>query len=198
MGFRKKAKEKKGARDANEVGLLPVDCRPKGRLVFHVNSHERPARVDLTPEGQIRVMFFGGGRAEVPWVSLAGIGFLTSSSSASWEPLPLLGLWENFGGVYDEAEYRRVKALAVNKDGGEPGTPAGFCVVKGLIQILPVGLVSVLKTAWAVFSSTSHRDPEQTTCALHYQHYPASRRGGRVPTVSPIRGQIVFSVARPP
>lgn len=62
-----------GRRDYNEpIDTLPPELRPDKRLVFNVNSHEVPSRIDILPNG--RVMWTAGNKAH-GWVSLDNISY---------------------------------------------------------------------------------------------------------------------------
>lgn len=50
--------------------VLPKNCRPRGRLIFNLNNHERTARVDVLPSGEVK--WIAGGRRH-RWMSLTGI-----------------------------------------------------------------------------------------------------------------------------
>lgn len=78
------------------IATLPPDMRPKKRLIFNVNTHERTARVDVLPSGQIH---FVTGQTAHNWVSLDGISFVTGKTY----PLPLTPGWQNYGGAYAAA-----------------------------------------------------------------------------------------------
>lgn len=56
----------------NDIGWLPEECRPKGRLIFGQNRHEYTSRVDVSKNGKVR--FIKGGKTR-DWVSLSGIAF---------------------------------------------------------------------------------------------------------------------------
>lgn len=75
------------------VATLPSDMRPKQRLVFNVNTHDRTARVDVLANGQIH---FVAGNTAHGWVSLDGISFRLGNSTA----LKLTPGWANYGQGY--------------------------------------------------------------------------------------------------
>ena len=54
------------------VATLRSEYRPAKRLVFNVNADENPARVDVYPNGVVRVEVGG---TEFGWISLSGITF---------------------------------------------------------------------------------------------------------------------------
>merc|ERR550517_2275093 len=56
-----------------DIAQLPVECRPTKRLIFNLNNHEKTARVDVEPNGN--VVWDAGGQ-DHGWVSLTGIVFL--------------------------------------------------------------------------------------------------------------------------
>lgn len=61
------------------IALLPVECRPQGRLIFTVSNHNYNApgggslRVDILANGEI---VFVGGDKHHDWLSLSGISFI--------------------------------------------------------------------------------------------------------------------------
>lgn len=84
---------KTGGGKWGHVATLPSNMRPKQRLVFNVNTHERTARVDVLPNGQIH---FVAGNTAHKWVSLDGITFSLGNSTA----LKLAPGWGNYGQGY--------------------------------------------------------------------------------------------------
>lgn len=83
------------------IATLPSDMRPKKRLVFNLNTHERTARVDVLPNGQIQ---FVTGQTAHNWVSLDGISFITGKTN----PLNLTAGWQNYSGGYATANTLKV------------------------------------------------------------------------------------------
>lgn len=75
------------------IATLPAGMRPKKRMIFNVNTHDRNARVDVWPNGQIH---FVVGQRGFNWVSLDGISFVTAKTY----PLRLSSGWQNYGGGY--------------------------------------------------------------------------------------------------
>lgn len=84
---------KPGGGKWGHVATLPSDMRPKQRLVFNVSTHDRTARVDVLPNGQIH---FVTGNTGYKWVSLDGISFSTAKSN----PVKLASGWANYGQGY--------------------------------------------------------------------------------------------------
>jgi hypothetical protein len=83
------------------IATLPGDMRPKKRLIFNLNTHNRTARVDVLPNGQIH---FVAGQTAYNWVSLDGISFVTGKTY----PLKLTSGWQNYGGEYAAANELKV------------------------------------------------------------------------------------------
>jgi hypothetical protein len=54
------------------IAMLPVEIRPKGRLVFGTNSNKNNTRIDIFPDGNIKVILRNN---DVSWISLCGIVF---------------------------------------------------------------------------------------------------------------------------
>jgi len=54
------------------VWTIPKNLAPKQRLVFNLNNHAKPARVDVYPDG--RVVWIAGGK-DHGWISLSGIRY---------------------------------------------------------------------------------------------------------------------------
>ncbi len=63
----------RGAAWGRPMAILPPGHRPRKRLIFNLNNHERTARVDVMPNGQIK--WVAGGRGH-GWVSLSGMHFM--------------------------------------------------------------------------------------------------------------------------
>lgn len=83
------------------IATLPGGMRPTKRLIFNVNTHDRTARVDVLPNGQIH---FVTGQRGYNWVSLDGISFMTGKTY----PLKLTSGWKNYGGGYAAANELKV------------------------------------------------------------------------------------------
>ena len=83
------------------IGTLPGTMRPDKRLIFNLNTDDRTARVDVTPNGQMIWMSRAPARS---WISLNGIGFEKRSGAG----LQLLGGWRNYGGEFRPASWKRV------------------------------------------------------------------------------------------
>jgi len=75
---------------------LPKGMRPSGRLIFNVDNHGAPVRMDVMPDG--RIMWTAGAKAH-GWLSLSGITFNVKKG----RPLPLVNGWKNYGGGYAPA-----------------------------------------------------------------------------------------------
>jgi len=56
------------------IGELGEDCRPDGRLLFHVNQHDREHRIDVLPDGRV-LWNHGQWSDEAEWLSMDGIRF---------------------------------------------------------------------------------------------------------------------------
>ena len=56
------------------VGRLPSGYRPKKELLFNINGHDATARIDIQPDGAIRVVT---GTSRYDWATLSGIVFST-------------------------------------------------------------------------------------------------------------------------
>lgn len=54
------------------MARLPPQCRPAKRLVFHINAHEKSARVDVLPNGFVQ--WIAGQKKD--WVTFDGIRFV--------------------------------------------------------------------------------------------------------------------------
>ncbi len=96
------------------VAKLPKACRPKARLVFTVNNHDWPARVDILPDGKILWL---GGHGDKPWMSLGGIIF----STVGGKPLTLESGWKNLGQDHHKAYFRKQQGLVVLGGSIKPG-----------------------------------------------------------------------------
>jgi len=56
-----------------QIGYLPNGCRPRRRLIFAANAHDRAARIDVLPSGEV---YYVSNRSPWDWVSLSGINFV--------------------------------------------------------------------------------------------------------------------------
>lgn len=56
------------------IGRLPVNCRPRGRLVFNANQNQWTQRIDVDMSGDIT---WAAGQRVEDWISLDGIAFPT-------------------------------------------------------------------------------------------------------------------------
>jgi len=96
------------------LATLPEDCRPAdGALIFTVNNHAKPARVNVESNGEIRWVAGGNNHH---FISLSGIVF---SPTAVGYAIPLENGWSNYGKGYAPAKYRVVN---------------GICFLEGLIS----------------------------------------------------------------
>jgi len=103
------------------IAELPDKCRPSKRLVFSLNNHASPSRIEVSKLGMIE--WKGGGRSH-GWVSLSGIVFAADTKYTTKLKLKQ-GAWKPY----------------TTKIKGEMGTPSftlsdGFCCVEGTIQAL--------------------------------------------------------------
>ena len=57
------------------VCILPIDCRPKGELIFNINNHDILLRFDVCPNGEV---IYCAGNHISNWISLDGIHFFTA------------------------------------------------------------------------------------------------------------------------
>jgi hypothetical protein len=94
------------------VATLPLECRPKHRLVFSTNLHQYSERVDVLPSGQI--VWVGGTMAH-GWLSLDGLVFVTDarvyagprleSHKMQTKALALGSSWTPFGPGYRAPQF---------------------------------------------------------------------------------------------
>ena len=83
------------------IAQLPEGYRPSEKLVFNVNSHSTPARVDILVDG--RIMWVNGEiRHCHGHISLAGINFHVGTGK---ETLPLTNGWVAYGNEYGTPTY---------------------------------------------------------------------------------------------
>merc|ERR1712139_136568 len=94
------------------MAVLPGNCRPRKRLIFNLNNHGKPARVDVQTNGH--VTWHAGGR-DHHWISLGGIMFATDNGKG----LAVHSRWRNYGHSYGSA--------TVSKQGN-------LCLVSGLVR----------------------------------------------------------------
>lgn len=74
------------------ICTLPVGYRPTHRLVFATSSNSAAGRIDVAPNGEVRIVI--GSNA---WISLDGIRFVTSTAGYTWTPPTLQNGWVNYG-----------------------------------------------------------------------------------------------------
>jgi len=82
---------------ANKIATLPGDCKPKTRMSFLVNHNEYSLRVDLLPNGDIRV---ADGPRKHPWLSLDGIRYSMIPRMRGIRLPPLTGFPARAGRAY--------------------------------------------------------------------------------------------------
>jgi hypothetical protein len=102
----------RGGHWGHNMVVLPTNCRPKKRLIFNMNNHAKPARVDVQTNGA--VTWHAGGR-DHHWISLGGIMFSTNAGVA----IPLQNGWTDYGHGYGP--------ITVEKTGG-------LCLASGLLR----------------------------------------------------------------
>ncbi len=85
-----------GSIKGGDYGLLwtiPKNMAPPQQLVFNLNNHAKPTRIDVLPDG--RILWVAGGR-DHGWLSLAGITY----SVKKGKPLSLVYGWKPEGGKW--------------------------------------------------------------------------------------------------
>ena len=82
------------------IARLPVGLRPGKQLIYEVTSNNTAGRVDIYPDGTIRII-----NGDAAWFSLEGIQFLPSGSPYVFTALPLSNGWVNYGGSWETAGY---------------------------------------------------------------------------------------------
>eukprot|EP00947_MAST-08B_sp_MAST-8B-sp1_P000266 g266.t1 len=92
------------------IGNFPGDCRPKKRLMFNLNNHQYPLRIDVRHDGHF---YYQGGHRRHNWLSLSGIAFALKNQRG----LQMHNGWRCHGGEWQCPTY------AVNN---------GICIVEGL------------------------------------------------------------------
>lgn len=70
---------------------LPIGYRPSHRLIFQTDSVAAASRVDVLPNGDVRIMSGGA-----PWLILDGIRFTPSTASYSWTNHTFQNGWNNY------------------------------------------------------------------------------------------------------
>lgn len=86
------------------IATLPKRLWPNKRLVFSLNNHQNPTRIDVTPEGD--VVWMAGGTSH-GWLSLSGIQFPRNQEQA----LPLTNGWGFYGASYGKPSYKKSNGL---------------------------------------------------------------------------------------
>lgn len=97
-----------------DIVVLPLECRPRDRLVFAINQNERCGRLDVLPDG--RVLYIDG--PLISWVSLDGVYFIAdapaprASPIVSWKEatttrVPMNSGWRDFGEGFAPATFTR-------------------------------------------------------------------------------------------
>ncbi|MEX2451210.1 MAG: hypothetical protein WD407_10175 [Rhodospirillales bacterium] len=94
------ARRAQGAKEWVPIATLPAGLRPARRMIFNVNTHDRTARVDVLPNGQI---LYVTGNTGYGWVSLDGISYSLTQGTA----LALASGWRNYSAQYAEARVVR-------------------------------------------------------------------------------------------
>jgi len=77
------------------LAILPTNCRPANRAIFHV---PQLGRVDVLPDGQV---LFVAGNAGAAYASLSTISFPVKG--APRRILATIGQWTGYGGAYGNA-----------------------------------------------------------------------------------------------
>jgi hypothetical protein len=75
---------------------LPAGMRPQKHMIFNLNVHDNTARVDVYPNGEIRM---NAGNTGYGWISLDGIVFPVTDGNQ----LPLQAGWRNYGQGFSDA-----------------------------------------------------------------------------------------------
>eukprot|EP00931_Biecheleriopsis_adriatica_P096057 TRINITY_DN6969_c0_g1_i4.p1 TRINITY_DN6969_c0_g1~~TRINITY_DN6969_c0_g1_i4.p1 ORF type:complete len:1741 (-),score=336.34 TRINITY_DN6969_c0_g1_i4:106-5328(-) len=96
------------------LATLPSECRPNRHLVFSIGNHDKPARVDVLPNGEIH--WIAGG-SDYGWISLSGIVFCQSSQGRT--TLPLENDWHGYGMGFGAPSFTLAN---------------GLCFVEGMIK----------------------------------------------------------------
>ena len=96
----------------NTIAVTPKECRPKKRLMFHLNGNQWGMRVDLEPNGRFA---YHAGHRRTDWQSLTGMVFALTGH----ENLPMHNGWRGHGGGGGTPTF------AVNN---------GICIVSGLVH----------------------------------------------------------------
>ncbi|MCA9577498.1 MAG: hypothetical protein KC668_18810 [Myxococcales bacterium] len=194
------------------VATLPPSARPREQLVFSANVHDRSTRVDVLPNGEVRV----GASNGTEWVSLEGISYRTDRDAPA---LSLSAGFESYGGAYGTvravSDGRRVNLQGlVRRRGSAWGViatlPPALRPDRQLIfeardtrdttrvDVLPNGEVSVAQASasdasWVSLSgiefirSPDGLHPSQETRALALE-------AGKGPLAGPFRAPSIFVV----
>ncbi len=129
----------------NLIATLPNHLHPKRRLIFNLNSHDQTTRVDVRPNGEIRLV------TQTPrsrWVSLNGITFELDGG----KPLKLVNGWQNYGDVFTPASASRV---------------GNRIIVSGLIKGQNWGHVATLpQNMWPKHRLIFNLNTNETTCRV--------------------------------
>lgn len=134
------------------IMTLPVGYRPTHRLVFQTESTGQASRIDVLPNGEVRV-----NRATSGWITLDNIRFVSSTATYTWTtyPAPFQNGWTNYSAVYggDWAPFRSTL------------DSVGRAHLQGLLH----GGTNVNPTTMVTLAA-GHQSPE-------YAHWPASSTG---------------------
>ena len=98
------------------IATLPVNCRPRKRLVFTLSRNYAYTRVDVMQNGNIHVY---NSHSQGRDLSLSGINFKTNQDAATVTNIPLVSGATNFGGAYGPPTF---------------SVSAGLCVLSGLTR----------------------------------------------------------------
>lgn len=134
------------------IMTLPLGYRPTHRLVFQTESTGSASRIDVLPNGEVRV-----NRATSGWITLDNIRFVSSMSPYTWTSYtpPFQNGWTNYSAVYggDWAPFRSTL------------DSMGRAHLQGLLH----GGTNTNPTTM-INLAAAHQSPE-------YAHWPASSTG---------------------
>jgi hypothetical protein len=109
------------------IATLPENLSPGERMVFaaHVKGY---GRVDVTTAGN--VLWMSGVASEQDYTSLAGISFRPGPTSEGWTEA-VLATWEDYGGSYGPAAYRKDSTHEVHLRGlvKQTAAPSGATIL---------------------------------------------------------------------
>ena len=81
-----------------QIATLPPNARPAKRMAFTLDNNDKPARVDVFPDG--RIVWMQGGH-DYGWLSLDGIRFAQKTEAT----LALPANWVSYSDVYDRGVF---------------------------------------------------------------------------------------------